>query len=551
MRFCVDNIIILKKIIVYLIKKDSINTINILSYDDKTLIHDIVDRITKKNKYLDLLEYILESKLDINNEIYYDILFYCIDNSNLLSFNLLIKYIKNLDIKDENSIPLLSFAIIRDKYKFVKSLLSKKYFPDINNGGLENRYIPLNLAIINNNKEIIKLLLSKQPNLNIKDRYQNTCVHNILLNYNKDFNSDIVIEFIKKGNLFIKNSINKRPIDILKENKKLEKIFKIVKNKYSELLKENKSDVNNFLTDIKINKSNNEINFGLFNSDTIHSMIYTANFIKKYKNLTVLIQENNKTQKQFDLWKLRMYHNNLSEYSNTLYSLVELYTNLFYNILPHVIIWRDKSLNFIHPNIVYYIQKALINKYRFILIKITLMPSTTTNHANLLLYDDKRKELYRFEPYGKSFSKTVENLDEKINEIFKKALGKKFRYYLPTDFLNNTSWQTLSNENEHKVLGDPYGYCLAWCYWFLENKLNNPDVDIKELMENKLFLIKNKDNNKNNKILQEIRHYSRILDKNKNRFMDSINISKNNIYNKSYNMKEFKRIISEIKNYYV
>ena len=132
----------------------------------------------------------------------------------------------------------------------------------------------------------------------------------------------------------------------MKENKKLEKIFKIVKNKYSELLKENKSDVNNFLTDIKINKSNNEINFGLFNSDTIHSMIYTANFIKKYKNLTVLIQENNKTQKQFDLWKLRMYHNNLSEYSNTLYSLVELYTNLFYNILPHVIIWRDKKFKF-------------------------------------------------------------------------------------------------------------------------------------------------------------------------------------------------------------
>jgi len=548
-RFCIDNITILKKIIVYLVKKDSLNTINILSYDNKTLIHDIVDNITRKNNYYNLLEYILENKLNINNIIYCDILFYCIDNSNLLSFNLLIKYIKNLDIKTDNSVPLLSFAIIHDKYKFVKSLLSKKYFPDINNGGLENRYIPLNLAIVNNNNKIIKLLLSKQVNLNLKDRYQNTCVHNLLLNFNKDYDIDTTIKIIIEGDLFIKNSINKRPIDILKENDELKKILKIIKDKYPEILKNGNLDNKNSEKDV--NKINNKVNFGLFNSDTVHSMIYTVNFIRKFKNLTVLIQETNKIQKQYDLWKLRMYHNNLSEYSNTLYSLVELYTNLFYNILPHVIIWRSKSLHFIHPNIVYYIQKALLKKYRFILIKITLMPNTSTNHANLLLYDDKRKEIYRFEPYGKSFSKAVNHLDDKIKEIFKKALRSEFKYYSPSDFLNNTSWQTLSNENEDKVLGDPYGYCLAWCYWFLENKLNNPDIDIKVLMEKKLSLITNNNDDKSNKILEEIRQYSHILDRRKNEFMNLINISKNNIYKKSYNMKEFNRIISEIRKYYV
>ena len=59
-------------------------------------------------------------------------------------------------------------------------------------------------------------------------------------------------------------------------------------------------------------------------------MIYTTNFLRKYKNLIILTQHNNKENKEFDLWNLKMYNNYHTEYGEIIYSIVELYTSIFF-----------------------------------------------------------------------------------------------------------------------------------------------------------------------------------------------------------------------------
>ena len=548
-RYCIDNYSILNKLLKYIKSKNKINILETVSKDNTTIIHDIIGKINKKNRYYNILQFILDSNFNINDNIYHNVLFYCIENNNIISFKLIIKYMNNLNIKDSHNIPLLSFAIIHNSYEITKAILNNKNIPDINNGGIENRFIPLNIAIINENNKIIKLLLDKNVNIDMKDRYQNTGLHNILLNWDdKKYKIKILLDMINRGSMFIKNSTNNSPLDILVKNKKLKKVRNILKDKYPKLL--NKE--NNIQSSIKYKSktmfdknSVKEYDFGLFNSDTIHSMIYTTNFLRKYKNLIILTQHNNKENKEFDLWKLKMYNNSHTEYGQIIYEIAELYTSIFYNLVPHVIIWRSIDLHFIHPNIVYYIKKGLLLNPRYIMIKLTLIPNLKSTHANLILYDNIRKEIYRFEPYGKSISIDSNSLDEKIKEIFKEALDTEFKYYLPEDYLNNTLWQTLSNENENKMLGDPQGYCLAWCYWFLDTRLNNPDIDIKLLMDEQLSMINNKYKS-DDKILFKIRHYAHKLDNEKNHFMMNINIPTKKIYNTAYTFKDLNKIKASI-----
>ena len=42
---------------------------------------------------------------------------------------------------------------------------------------------------------------------------------------------------------------------------------------------------------------------------------------------------------------------------------------------------------------------------------------------------------------------------------------------MPHEYLQNVNFQQSSLGDKEQNLGDPEGYCLAWCLWFLELKL--------------------------------------------------------------------------------
>jgi hypothetical protein len=122
----------------------------------------------------------------------------------------------------------------------------------------------------------------------------------------------------------------------------------------------------------------------------------------------------------------------------------------------------------------------------------------------------------------------------------------------PTFFLNDNKFQTASNGDNEKTLGDPQGYCLAWCFWFLELKLKNPDVDEKILtnnaLENILVLY---DKNHNNPLLSYIREYAHKLDSEKNKILKDIGFSDHELYELKYTDNKLEKIGKYVEQYFI
>jgi hypothetical protein len=83
------------------------------------------------------------------------------------------------------------------------------------------------------------------------------------------------------------------------------------------------------------------------------------------------------------------------------YELANLYNHYFFELQPYLIIWKDKNVNYVHKDFKFLIQKCLLaNKIRFVFIKLTLIASSKSTHANIIIYDKDTNVLERFEPYG-------------------------------------------------------------------------------------------------------------------------------------------------------
>jgi hypothetical protein len=79
-------------------------------------------------------------------------------------------------------------------------------------------------------------------------------------------------------------------------------------------------------------------------------------------------------------------------------------------------------------------------------------------------------------------------------------------YISPKEYLPYAGFQTISDENNiyNFKSNDLQGYCLAWCLWYIEIRLINPDINQKKLVD-KLI---NKLNNLNISYKDYIRNYS-------------------------------------------
>ena len=118
-------------------------------------------------------------------------------------------------------------------------------------------------------------------------------------------------------------------------------------------------------------------------------------------------------------------------------------------------------------------------------------------------------------------------------------------------------YQTKTNEYNlnYKSFGDPGGYCLAWCFLFLEVRLIYDNLTSKEvisLINNYILNIFEKDfkdilkDEQLNKFLVYIRHYGKSLDQYKNKLLLKLNISLKTIYHLNLNDKIYNKICSEL-----
>jgi len=573
-RLSVDSPTILKKLIDLSMKHNKYYLTQ-QSKDRTSLITDIIDKCDETDKtkiYKKMLFSLFETTVNINDRENTHMLFYCLDKNNASIFEYLLNKLNNVNIINSTGLSLISYAVLVNNEDIITLLCNRKEI-NINVNGPESRFIPMNLSLVKMNEKIIRTLLSKTPNVDVKDRFHNTIVHNFLMAWKENnIPTDIIMYIVGLGNINAKNFNDETPLHIIIKKKLTDYFVNIIKKKNPNMTLNDKDCKNVFsysddetlktLTAIpysfKLNKSDSlkssdekikNSNYGLFNSDIIHSMIYTLTFLQKYDNLCIPYQSSNGHKKNFDMWKIKMQKNSLIEHQDTLWSLVDLYNNMFYNILPHVIIWRRVDQHYIDKNFSFLVRLFLKSTARFILIKLTLIPNEFSTHANMVIYDKKLNKVIRFEPYGVNNIVDGDELDKKIKTLFDDATGSDVKYVRPVDYLADFNWQTISHdsESEEKILGDPVGYCLAWCYWFIDAKLQNPDMDEKKLMKKIFNNIQDHPSDVGNKYLIYIRSFASKLDSMKNIFMDDINIHHLSKYHTTYTDENLNLIIDNIK----
>jgi len=460
------------------------------------IINKLCSKIDNDNFLLYILTQININNIEItktlNNHLCIDILYfnnyvksfkYIISNSSLIKF-------KNID---DNIIFSLVNSINKDVPKLIIEILNKSNL--------------LELRDVNNNNII--LLFIKKFNIN----------YNLILNFLKIINNNDII--------FEKNTDNISIYDLIKKNKFFNKLnIKYIEKKY------------NFSKIKKLICCNT--NIGIFNSDTLHNIIYTYRIITKYKKkLDICFNNYDKTKQINELFKLE-----ISNTDTNIIDILNLYISNFYSFHSHLIIWKNNNTYYINDYLLNFLKSKCINNYkkRFIYIKLSIViVEKNIRHANIIIIDNKYKLVERFEPYGDIYNESILGLDNIIK--IKIADFINYKYNLIQAYPGYQT-KTIEYNNNYKSYGDPGGYCLAWCFLFLEVRLLYDNLSSKEVINliNSYILtnfeIDFKDilnDNQLNKFMVFIRNYGYSLDQYKNKLMIKFNLHLKTIYHLNLN----------------
>ena len=500
--------------------------IYLLEREDKCLL---ITKITREIINENLLKYIFSYINFINIDIYPDEnLLTCVDylilNNNLeILYDIIdnINYIYFVNI-DTNSIISLLEEFINDKIDYIK-------LPDLS-------------KLI----ELIFKILEKSNILKIKNNR----------NQNIFF---IILKIIKIDYKTLSKYLKEQKIDIFEQDIDGNNLFKIIKLKYN--YKEIEYIFNNYYIKIENNKKDSLINklytgnnidlsnlliksdIGIFTADILHNVLYTIIFLEKYKNLEIpYFFQNNK---YFDKQKQLIELSNNDKYIN---SYLRLYFFNFNFILPHIIIWKNKNNYFFDSNL----SKWIINnnKIDFVYIKlsINLLNIENTRHANLIIIDNKNKIVERFEPYGEINYYNSIDLNNFIVTNISNPLNYEFKF-----IQSFPGFQTRSNDVNafNKTYGDPFGYCLAWCYLYLEIRLiinNKNDINPIDIINNYIINKFKNDNIVDNIYISFIRYYAVGLDRQKNALLKKYNIDPSIVYHNNIDNKKYSIIINKLNN---
>lgn len=538
----VDRLNTLDKLLEIIISNKYEYQINSVDINESNLIQKII--LKNEKKYLNLIK-------KIEKFIQYDlpktkpVLINCIINKNFYFAKYFIKIGKGINIPNLINLYPIHSALNIESENISELLLKSKYFDSklLNNGGIVNNFLPLNLCLnliekYNGKKfiDILELILKKLKNFSQIDMNRNTYAHNsyYILNEIKFKNKnkikkllDIIIKNTDKNiknldGISVQNILNKNKSIII--NKCINKETKIIFPEY------------NF-------KSNN----GLFNSDIIHNMMYLIYTLRKYNSLGIPIYISNIERiKRVNLILAKLSYQSISydPYYLSIRELINIGYNIFPEFMPFIILWKSKELYWMDFDFDLCMENILKSDKRFILVKVSHFPRSDSLHANVIIFDKDDSSYRRFEPYGYISTEDEMYLDKLVMNSILKVINKKITYYKPGDFLENGKFQSISNDSSLEVRknGDPLGYCLAWCMWYIELKLNNSGMIEKDLISKSADKILEIYCTSDTPYIDFIRDYSRKLNDEKDKIFEEFNIDKDNYYKTSYDISDLEKI---------
>jgi hypothetical protein len=557
--YCIDRFDVFNKCLKTMKdnKFDIYTLINTVSTFSENIITRLID-LSDDKQYLDYIKHNIDM-INFNLPAKNPILIYSIFNNKTNCAKLFINHKKGIDIKNDNYFLLpLNVACGKNNLEIVKLLL--KNDDNLTYGGVENDYLPINIAINNHLFDLLELLMDYIKDYMTIDKYKNTYAHYIAdrliyLFKNKFFDLERKLRksaliFIEKSDIDYENNTKITARQLISEYIKIKEknkdndisdVKKIIKRK--EIKDKSESD-----EEFKLIKSNKHFFTGLFGSAILHKIIYILYLLQKYKDLAIPSIKYSEKKREQLIYEINMQNINYCK----AYSIIGLlyYDTLkyLYPILPSNILWANKDLNYINPD-VFDIIKDL--NQRFILLTISLI-GKKYNHANCIVIDKKNKTIRRFEPYGIDNIIDEKELDDYILTNIEKITQHKYRYYKPSEFLEKIKFQLISNDNldEYRKVGDPAGYCLAWCIWYVELKLNNPDMEEIEMINQASDKILKYYKKYENPYLYFIRDYARKLNDEKDKILKKMKINKNDIYDVNFKYKNAKKISEYLNNYF-
>ena len=209
-------------------------------------------------------------------------------------------------------------------------------------------------------------------------------------------------------------------------------------------------------SNIKINlptcKEVNSTNFIGSTEDILKGMLYLEN---KYKNSCIPVEVDD------------MKHNMYFEFVGLL--------------------WIEKKNKFDYTDI---FMKRFEDCYnnpniRFIICSLILEPISRYFHANILICDKVNNTLERFDPQDATYLSTY--LDKKLKKVFVDFNFIHLKPYIPP---NNSTFQCTQTKENCKKPCDPEGFCVAWCIWYADLRISNPDIDNDNLYDIAMVTLK-------------------------------------------------------------
>jgi len=560
--YIVSRVTTLEKVISILIDNGYTDQFNAIDDERSNLIIEIITEIRNqeddkiKLKYIEIIKKIFKY-IDFEQPTFDSILNIIILQRNQKLIDFCIN--KNAGINFPNEIgltPLNALISISDDNNIdviliIKKLLKSKKFnrEQLNRSGTKNDFLSVN--------QCLDLILEK-PELKEK-------MEKILLLLLKYINNFTVFDVNRNTyGIFLADIVYNKKIDI--DEKIQDIIFSKSDKKFMNIdglsinSIQNKIDVDKCslepVKNIIFPEIKKKVNHVIFNTDVVHNMLYFIYLLNKYKNLCVPTSKKkiklNKSNKSNDTHIKSKDIENSIKIKQNIINLVELLNEYFRDISPSLILWYNNEINFIHPKLKDSIQQLLENKEcRYIVIKVSMMRTINMLHANVILFDKNDYTYRRFEPYGSSVGFDIELLDKYILQIFYSLTKHNIKYYRPADYLEVARFQSVSNETDitNRNVGDPFGFCLAWCIWYIEIKVSNPNLSEKDLIKkaaDKIFIEYCDSNSPYNDF---IRDYAAMLDKEKNGLLNKFKLNYNDYYKKSFTEDQLVLISEGIKTY--
>lgn len=483
----------------------------------------------------------------------------------------------------------LIIALLNNNTDGVTNILKKK--PDVNIQDY-NGNTALHIAIMENNHQAIQQITELELDFNVVNLDGNTYLHLLfdkLVNENENISNYNMELFLQKSILNIQNNNGKTawhyiiPLNLFVTFKAvLEKTSNNLlindvhgKTSYS-LIKENKNE----LFDVIIKSYYNKLNAKHWNEewennceqnkkqcmDKIKDLVTTGKKTVPVKKTSFCIDIEEPKFVSFTTFTginvdvITSYIQLMKQFPTLMTSITDNFSvntevETYYNKLGIIKDLDNEYLNFeifwifqqiIFPTTLFQsLQNFKSSDHQVMAIPIGIEIDLGA-HANVIIIDKRFNIIERFEPNGKheprNYNYNSELLDNMLEMYFKKIFD--YEYLSPKQTQQIIGFQRLEvHENDKmKKIGDPGGFCVGWCLWYVEQRVKyniKPDKLSLKLIINI--------RSKNISFKKLIRLYVNNILETRNKILEQLKIDINDIRNNTIDKEQKENLQKLIK----